>query len=76
MPVLGEGLPAHRLTVEAARATGLKSIPLSADGALGARHWKELAVALPHQTRASESSWSSTARGWRSVSRGRRRPSR
>ncbi|WP_165939641.1 arabinosyltransferase domain-containing protein [Saccharopolyspora aridisoli] len=52
VPVLGEGLTAHRLAVQANTPSGVISLPLNPDAALGARHWQELAVALPQPTRA------------------------
>ncbi|MEB3372166.1 hypothetical protein [Saccharopolyspora mangrovi] len=52
VPALGEGLTSHRLVVQADTPTGVVDLPLSPDAALGARHWQELAVALPRPVRA------------------------
>ncbi|WP_406690838.1 arabinosyltransferase domain-containing protein [Saccharopolyspora sp. ID03-671] len=64
VPVLGDRLSAHRLSVRADTPTGVVDLPLSReaapgpsgplgpDDALGSRHWQELAVALPQRVRA------------------------
>ncbi|SFT07675.1 arabinosyltransferase domain-containing protein [Saccharopolyspora flava] len=64
VPVLGERLSAHRLSVQADTPTGVVDLPLDReaapgpngplgpDDALGARHWQELAVPLPRPVRA------------------------